>query len=45
MSLPDNQLDEPAWEVCEVHDRFKPCYLCQLEAAEYRMECLREDGE
>ena len=45
MSLSDYLLDEPSDEVCEEHQRLKPCYLCAIEAAEYRAECLREDGE
>ncbi len=44
MSVPDIFLEEPTDdELCQEHERYKPCRACQLEAAEYRSECKREE--
>ena len=44
MSLPDALLDEPLDDgFCEEHNRHRPCYVCLVEASEYRAECHREE--
>lgn len=43
MSLPDCQLEEPDYDICDEHEMFRPCRMCYLEHAEYQADCEREE--
>lgn len=40
----DNLLDPPDPLHCDEHGQAQPCGECKLDAAEFRYECLKEDG-
>ena len=43
MSVADWDIEPTDDELCMEHERYKPCRVCQQEAAEYREECKREE--
>lgn len=45
MSVPDIFLDEPTDdELCEIHERYRPCRVCRNDAADRQYQTIKEEG-